>query len=647
MSSSVVLSPQSSVLPPITEPSSNTSRPQRTTRTTINYSERVPESSSTSPDSTTPTRSAAIITRSRRSMSSSLSLADRSPDKRSISSFKNRKQSPLFHDEANVIPREAALGLVLGEEASTEDESPVEAKASLGEEGEDEVDMDDIEDEDFQPTHHQDVEPVNKEPSKLDQNSSHTSTVPASTRITRQRTISPEKKSIDEIAKKNVIRLVFATKRKAEDETEQTDQEDLSGEVVANAELSTKEGPLKSQAILEETKEDTRKRMPRKKRKWLKKGEVDPDDPVAVARQKERHRLIDEAIEDLNKQESLLLSNSHPQLLMLWEELERRKELQLSWLKARNEATIGDLSRLRDHEKATVTSDFIIKREELVNTIVRENRHKAARVLAERITFRRLPNSRPSLRGGRGGGGWPVATTSLLSEGSQKLISVTGDANSPLRRDISRQIQALDYAQAKADLEKLNSVKPKRQHPSSTPPVARSRASSSQQAKQTTQGQRRKSGDSPDLERTFSQSFYPLEVVPTPKTYEGYAPDGTVVVSSHPPIGEKRPSSKEESKSHGKRPGEQSNTQQPKRLPRYEPPPLIVPPKSVIYRNTNPTHGRLPSVSPFLTSSTAKPPPAVQYHPNPQLNGPRPDSRAPYNNKPTYYTPPYGYPSRI
>ena len=53
------------------------------------------------------------------------------------------------------------------------------------------------------------------------------------------------------------------------------------------------------------------KRAPRKKRKWLKKGEgrlvritdstyvtnsvlVDPDDPIAVAKQKERHALIDE-----------------------------------------------------------------------------------------------------------------------------------------------------------------------------------------------------------------------------------------------------------------------------------------------------------------------------------------------------------------
>ena len=36
------------------------------------------------------------------------------------------------------------------------------------------------------------------------------------------------------------------------------------------------------------------KRAPRKKRKWLKKGEVDPDDPVAVARQKERFGIIDQ-----------------------------------------------------------------------------------------------------------------------------------------------------------------------------------------------------------------------------------------------------------------------------------------------------------------------------------------------------------------
>jgi hypothetical protein len=50
------------------------------------------------------------------------------------------------------------------------------------------------------------------------------------------------------------------------------------------------------------------KRAPRKKRKWLKRGEgecvfaehelmkVDPDDPIAVAKQRDRHAMIDEYV---------------------------------------------------------------------------------------------------------------------------------------------------------------------------------------------------------------------------------------------------------------------------------------------------------------------------------------------------------------
>lgn len=64
--------------------------------------------------------------------------------------------------------------------------------------------------------------------------------------------------------------------------------------------------------VEKEDKPQTAKRAPRKRRKWLKKGEgkhkfiggcvganffsVDPDDPIAVARQQARHRLIDESV---------------------------------------------------------------------------------------------------------------------------------------------------------------------------------------------------------------------------------------------------------------------------------------------------------------------------------------------------------------
>ncbi|WWC68164.1 uncharacterized protein I206_102087 [Kwoniella pini CBS 10737] len=472
MSSTAMMSPQLNSSATILDPPPSTSRPQRSTRNSVNYSEKAPDYSSASPIISTP---AAMSTRSRRSISSSLSAAERSPDKCAATSGRRRLPSPLFNDVNNV----AALGLVFGDEISTEEDPVNELPVPAIEEGEDEVENGILDEaDDLSPEEEEEMEEL-EELEKNDSvwlailNKSKSpevdSNAQSNTRVTRQRTLSPEKKALEEPAKKSIIRLVFGKKRKAEEDSDQTEREETPIDPVTTSETPAPE-ENKPDDVTDDLKEDRGRRLPRKKRKWLKKGEVDPDDPVAVARQKERHRLIDEAIDDLNKQEEMLLDNAHPQLLMLWEELERRRGLQLAWLEARQHATAEDLGRLRDHERSVAQSDFRVKREDLATALVAENRHKIARTAAERTALKRLPGSMPSLRNGRGGGGWPVSTAGLLSLGEQRLLPVTRGADPFERREISRKLQPLTSAEAKADLEKLEAVKNKRQHRSSTPP---------------------------------------------------------------------------------------------------------------------------------------------------------------------------------
>lgn len=90
------------------------------------------------------------------------------------------------------------------------------------------------------------------------------------------------------------------------------------------------------------------RRAPRKKRKWLKKGEVDPDDPVAVARQKERFQIIDEAIKDLERQEKLVKHGTHRQLELLLDELDRRRDIQLQRIDDREVAAVEELEYITE-----------------------------------------------------------------------------------------------------------------------------------------------------------------------------------------------------------------------------------------------------------------------------------------------------------
>lgn len=91
--------------------------------------------------------------------------------------------------------------------------------------------------------------------------------------------------------------------------------------------------------------DDKPKRAPRKRRKWLRKGEVDPDDPKAVAEQKARHALIDAAIVALDEQERQVLDGTHPQLVELWDELERRRNRLHQYSDVYIQEKLAELSR--------------------------------------------------------------------------------------------------------------------------------------------------------------------------------------------------------------------------------------------------------------------------------------------------------------
>ncbi|KIR41132.1 hypothetical protein I313_03084 [Cryptococcus deuterogattii Ram5] len=222
--------------------------------------------------------------------------------------------------------------------------------------------------------------------------------------------------------------------------------------------------------VEKEDKPQTAKRAPRKRRKWLKKGEVDPDDPIAVARQQARHRLIDDAIACLDQQEKDLLDGSHPQLLWLWQELERRKEAQYLWAEAREQADEDQLLKMCDHWKRCARFNFHVRLEEIADQITHANRQKMARLTAERIALRRNPDALPNLRAGRGGGGWAIADKHLLSAGEQALEPIEVDGQVKQRRAIARGIQSLSQSDIQSDLLKMGLQRPPAPRSPSPPP---------------------------------------------------------------------------------------------------------------------------------------------------------------------------------
>lgn len=99
-------------------------------------------------------------------------------------------------------------------------------------------------------------------------------------------------------------------------------------------------------------------RAPRKRRKWLRKGEVDPEDHKAVAEQRARHALIDVALEALDQQEKLVLGGTHPDLVELWAECERRREIQLAYNRYSEECQLRELRHLFLQETGQIREQF-------------------------------------------------------------------------------------------------------------------------------------------------------------------------------------------------------------------------------------------------------------------------------------------------
>ncbi|ORX34036.1 hypothetical protein BD324DRAFT_192992 [Kockovaella imperatae] len=224
----------------------------------------------------------------------------------------------------------------------------------------------------------------------------------------------------------------------------------------------TREGKVE-----EELESGLPKRAPRKKRKWLKKGEVDPDDPIAVAKQKERHALIDEAIILLDKQLEMITNESHPQLAWMLQELERRYKRKTAQLEARHEAILQDLDHVRQHERRQAHVNWTKQCDRLAQEMTKEIDLKLGRLDQEHNALKRRPNEYPNMRDGRGGGGWRIYNEHLLSTHEEKLVRVDPDSKR-VRRDLPIDVTGIGTHAAKQELARMV-VKIEKRSPSPPP----------------------------------------------------------------------------------------------------------------------------------------------------------------------------------
>ncbi|ODO07812.1 hypothetical protein I350_03391 [Cryptococcus amylolentus CBS 6273] len=210
------------------------------------------------------------------------------------------------------------------------------------------------------------------------------------------------------------------------------------------------------------------KRAPRKKRKWLRKGEG-----KFWLFHFAKHRLIDEALVNLDQQEKELLNGSHPQLLLLWQEVARRKDAQLDWVEAREEAAVREVTKMRDHWRDSAITNFHVEMEKIQDDMTHANRFMIARLAGERVALRRNPDALPNLRAGRGGGGWALANKHLLSKDEQPLVSFEADGQTRQRRSVPKDITVLSHADARSDLVKMGVQTRSSAHRSPSPPSRR------------------------------------------------------------------------------------------------------------------------------------------------------------------------------
>ena len=84
-----------------------------------------------------------------------------------------------------------------------------------------------------------------------------------------------------------------------------------------------------------------------------------------------------------------------------------------------------------------------------------EKRRKLSQLSHERVSLKRIPDTLPNLRDGRGGGGWPFHNSSLLSTGNETLVPISVDGCDRQRRQVSLAVRGVSAIDAQQDLIRL------------------------------------------------------------------------------------------------------------------------------------------------------------------------------------------------
>ncbi|WOO77144.1 uncharacterized protein LOC62_01G000734 [Vanrija pseudolonga] len=247
----------------------------------------------------------------------------------------------------------------------------------------------------------------------------------------------------------------------------------------AEAEAAATAAAVAAAAAAAEAEAAKPRRAPRKRRKWLRKGEVDPDDPKAVAEQKARHALIDAALVALDEQENLVLDGTHPTLIALWEELDRRRDLLRSRLDTEIELELEELEGFRKERINQTHFQFHADCEDLALELMFENRRKMSRLVAEKTyldrhkaSTKRKYTNMPTLGEGRGSGGWPVPTSKLLSNGTEPTVETFVDGESRERRDIVLGVKPIAEDDLEDDMIRMGLIEPRPEKIRSSPEPA-------------------------------------------------------------------------------------------------------------------------------------------------------------------------------
>ncbi|GMK59252.1 hypothetical protein CspeluHIS016_0702670 [Cutaneotrichosporon spelunceum] len=216
--------------------------------------------------------------------------------------------------------------------------------------------------------------------------------------------------------------------------------------------------------------DDKPKRLPRKKRRRaLRRGEVDPDDPEAVAAQKARHEQINLALASLKEQEQQVLDDTHPELVRLCSELEERYKRLIGYRDAQHEAQQAELKKCFDVEQQQNRFQFLADREDISVQMTFEIARKKARLAAEKVyhdmndgrpSNKRMFTNMPMLGEGRGCGGWYRHPISLLSDQSEDTAYVVKDAIVRKRRCIDLGPEGATASEAIDDLIELGLREP-------------------------------------------------------------------------------------------------------------------------------------------------------------------------------------------